>query len=489
MKRTLFFLMLLSAFGPLKGNSLSALLSYCTFSTPDNKPYIETYLSVLGNTAVFKKNAAGKMQASIEVGITFSQGTAIKAYKKYILLGPELTDTLNRPSFIDQQRFSLEEGEYMLELTLLDKNKPGAKAFSKHEAIKISFPAETVNVSGIELLESYKQAAVPGPLTKNGYDVVPYVANFFPVNMEKLIFYAEIYHTLKNLGENEKFILLYYLENYETAKKLDEFGGHIRANTMDVNIAFSEIPIGQLPSGNYNLVLEVHDKTNKIVAFQKTYFQKINSAKVNAAVLSNSAESNLANSFVARFKKADSLTEYIRSTRPIATEFENAVAESDIKTKDVPTLQKRLLLFWSTHNPKDPEEAFNKYNEQVIAVQHSYGTRIFAGYNTDRGRVYLQYGNPNVRDVMDKEPSAYPYEIWTYYRLPDGQTNRKFVFYDSDLSTNNYRLIHSDAKGEIYDNNWSMKLKKRNTQVNNFDVEQTPDPYGSNAVEDFNHPK
>jgi GWxTD domain-containing protein len=490
MKRiTITFLLLLCTIGYVNASGLSALLTYCSFSTPDNKPYVETYLSVLGNTASFKKNASGKFQASIEIGITFSQGTVISAYKKYTLLSPELTDTLTKPNFIDQQRFNLDNGEYMMELFVLDKNKQGAKAFSKKEAIKINFPPETVTISGIELLESYKKSVLPGPLTKNGYDIVPYVANFYPQNMEKLIFYAEIYHTVKGLGENEQFILLYYLENYETARKLNDFGGHLRASTTAVNVAFSEIPIASLPSGNYNLVLEVHDKSNKIVAFQKTYFQRSNSAKANEEALSNSADNNLANSFVARFKKTDSLAEYIRSTRPIASESENSLAESDIKTKDLTTLQRRLFIFWSSHSPSDPEAGFNKYNEQVIAVQHSFGTRIFPGYNTDRGRVYLKYGAPSVRDVMDKEPSAYPYEIWTYYRLGDNQNNRKFVFYDSDLSTNNYRLIHSDAIGEIFDSNWSMKLKKRNTQINNFDVEQTPDPYGSNAVDDYNHPK
>ncbi len=429
------------------------------------------------------------MQACIEIGITFSQGKTIKAYKKYKLLSPEVTDTVNVPNFIDQQRFNLDTGEYMLELTILDNNLRGAKPFSKKEAIKIDFPAETVSISGIELLESYKKAETPGVLTKNGYDIVPYIANFYPQNMDKVIFYAEIYHTLKSLGENADFIVLYYLENYETAQKLDEFGGHIRANSKEVNVAFSEIPIALLPSGSYNLVLEVHDKLNKIVAYKKTYFQRINSAKVNADAVNNASENNLQNTFVSRFKKADSLAEYIRSTRPIASEIENSLAESDIKTKNVLTMQKRLLMFWSNHYPKDPEAGFVRYNEQVMAVQHSFGTRIMPGYNTDRGRIYLKYGEPSVRNVMDKEPGSYPYEIWTYYKLGDSQTNRKFVFYDPDLATNNYRLIHSDAIGEVYDANWSMKLKQRSTQSNNFDVEQTPDPYGSNAVDDFNHPK
>ena len=76
---------------------VTAYFSKCAFNTPDNKPYMETYISVLGNSVLFKKNAAGKYQGMVEIGVLFSQNGAIKASKKYNLMSPEQKDTLDRP--------------------------------------------------------------------------------------------------------------------------------------------------------------------------------------------------------------------------------------------------------------------------------------------------------------------------------------------------------------------------------------------------------
>ena len=104
---------------------MPAYLYYCTFSTPDGKPYVETYISVYGNSISFKKNAKGKYQGMVEVGILFTKNGAIKDSKKYNLMSPELNDTVSRPNFIDQQRFSLDTGNYELEWMITDKNKNG----------------------------------------------------------------------------------------------------------------------------------------------------------------------------------------------------------------------------------------------------------------------------------------------------------------------------------------------------------------------------
>lgn len=90
-----------------------------------------------------------------------------------------------------------------------------------------------------------------------------------------------------------------------------------------------------------------------------------------------------------------------------------------------------------------------------VEVVKEFSTSIRKGYNTDRGRVYLQYGPPDNRTQMPHEPSAYPYEIWQYYKVK-GQSNRRFIFYNPDLVTNDFKLIHSDALGEIMNDQWQL---------------------------------
>ncbi len=489
MKRLLVALILFTALsGTAKASGVVILLKHCAFSTPDTKPFVETYLSVDGSTSVFKKNSSGKLQASVEIGITFSKGQTIVAFKKYILNSPEISDSTPPPFFIDQQRFNLENGDYQLEISWVDKNKPGDTPSLRKENLTVNFPVQNMSFSEIELIESYKSTVTPGVLTKNGYDLVPYLAFAYPQNMDKLSFYAEVYHADLNIPADEQYVVMYYIENYADATKLIEFGGHQKLSPQPASVILSEIAIAKLPSGDYNLVLEVHDKSNKILCYRKAYFQRINPIKADPLANQNGIY-NLDNTFVSKFHSIDSLAEYIRSTRPICSDMEYTIGENDIKTRDLKTLQKRLLIVWSNRNPKNPEAAFEKYNEQVVAVQHSYGTVLMKGYNTDRGRIYLKYGQPSTKTISDKEPSSYPYEIWGYYHLNDDQVNRKFVFYNPDLVTNNYILLHSDARGETYDANWSMKLQKRSIQNTNFDDTTAPDHFGGNANEDFNHPK
>ena len=129
---------------------ISAYFSNCVFNTPDNKPYVETYLSVMGNSVSFKKNIQGKYQGQVEVGVLFSQNGQIKTSKKYTLMSPEVNDTLHRQNFIDQQRFALDSGEYELEQMITDKNSNG-KTLSIKKKVSVHFPQAAVTISDIEL--------------------------------------------------------------------------------------------------------------------------------------------------------------------------------------------------------------------------------------------------------------------------------------------------------------------------------------------------
>ena len=121
-------------------------------------------------------------------------------------------------------------------------------------------------------------------------------------------------------------------------------------------------------------------------------------------------------------------------------------------------------------------------------MNSDYKTKIYLGCETDRGHTYLKYGKPDVISENKHEPSAYPYEIWQYYRI-DNQTNRKFVFYNPDLVSNDYTLLHSNATGEVSDTQWELKLNKRNTSSNGFDNTTQPNHFGGKADEIFKNPK
>ena len=470
-----------------------AYFSQCAFNTPDNKPYAETYLSISGKSISFKKNAAGKYQGAAEVGILFSQNGVIKASKKYNLLSPEQNDTLNRPNFIDQQRFSLEPGEYELEEMVSDKNGNG-KTFSMKKKIKIDFPADKVNVSDIELLSSFSKSQTKSMVTKNGFDLIPYMADgFYPEDVKEISFYAEVYNTKAVLGDSSKFLISYYIESYENKKMLEKFTAFRRETSAPVNLLLTKFNITDLPSGNYNLVVDVRNKSNESVSQRKLMFQRLNSkAKINTDDLSNVI---VENTFASKITNKDSIAEFIRSLRPAASESEKVFLDNNLKTADVKLMQQFFYNFWQTRNALAPEEEWNKYAQTTAAVNKKYGTFVYKGYETDRGRVYLQYGPPDKMESYPSEPNAFPYEIWLYYTLSDksklnpNQTNKQFIFYNSDLATNNYQVLNSNALSEVHDANWEMKLHMRTVQSNDFEHKNAPEHYGGSSHDEFNNPK
>ncbi len=475
------------------GGNLTAYFSYALFNNPGSDPYVETYLSIAGNSVKFKKNASGKYQGEVEIGMLFLQGQTIKASKKYVLSSPEAADTTQLPGFTDQQRISLPNGDYDLEIFLADKNASSLKPVHIKQKVSVNFTADKVMLSNIQLIESFKKTEKENSLTKNGYDLVPYASDFYPESMKNLSFYAEAYNTKKLLGENEKFLFSYFIESDDTKAKLSEFLGFSRQVTNNVNMLLTQFPIGDLPSGNYNLVIEVRDKLNALVTDRRVFFQRKN-PKVKLEVADVAAVTT-ANTFVEKIISRDTLAEYIRSLRPISAESEKDFAENQIKTADMQLMRQFFYNFWKSRNNLMPEQEWMNYNAQVKVAQKFFGTQIFKGYDTDRGRVFLQYGPPSTRQVEEKEPSSYPYEIWEYDRMKDRtngveQTYKKFVFYCRDLASNNYRLIHSTAIGEINDARWQIRLQKRMNDPYNLDTEKLPDNmYGNHADEDFNNPK
>jgi GWxTD domain-containing protein len=191
----------------------------------------------------------------------------------------------------------------------------------------------------------------------------------------------------------------------------------------------------------------------------------------------------------------------IRCLRPISSPNEIDFAENRVKAGDVKLMQQYVYNFWLSRNEPNPEGAWLQYNVQVQKVNRTYGTQITKGYATDRGRVYLQYGPPDQMIPSQNEPSSYPYEVWQYYTIRGNsnvpasmdqntsqQTNKKFVFADFDLATNNYQLIHSDARGETRDDNWKLRLVRRNNPTHSLDQQNGTPQYGDRSEDIFIDP-
>ncbi len=461
--------------GYSEAKNLWAFLTYSTFNSPEG-PYIETYLTVAGNSVNYVKKDNGKYQATVNILMTFKQKNDIKAFKKYELNSPEIDDTIkNNYEFLDEQRFLVPNGTYDFDLQISDKsNEKKPAPFS--QAVVVDFPETAPSISGIQLVQSYTKSNTPKVITKSGYDLVPYVYNFYPQKETKMIMYCELYNLDKALGADTKFILSYYIESFENNMKFNDFARIKKETARPVNILMPEFSIENLATGNYNMVIEARNQQNEVIVSKKLFFQRSNpNAKLSfAEMLSTSAT----NTFADKITNLDTLRESISCLFPIASGLEKAYMKNTAKSKDMVSMQQFFYGFWQRRNAATPEKAWLAYKDEVYKANFNFKTPVKKGYQTDRGRVYLQYGPPNVRSQQYSEPAAYPYEIWQYYTLNNNQRNRKFVFYSPDMVSSDFFLLHSDAQGEFNNPQWRVDLLNRMNAPGDLNQTETINSWG-----------
>jgi len=479
MKKIQLFLLLL--FTSSLGFAFSPVVNYAIFSTPNHNSYIETYLLIPGKDVQFVPVEEGKFQATVEVTLLFKQAEEIIQFDKYLLHSP-IIDNVESLNFnlTDLKRNALKDGTYTLEILFRDINEEGQEAQYTKE-IAVASEKDQVLISDIMLMDRYEAVSdekESNIYTKNGYNLYPNVLNYFSENINRLGFYAEIYNT-DSVLEEEDFLVLYSIRlSSDNSKVIKNYRSFKKQTKSPINITFSEFDINELPSGNYNLIIEVRDKKNKLIAAKAVFFQR--NKKMANYTLSDIHQIDISESFVSTL--TDKETDYqLRAMMPIVKTNDKGYIQNLAQGKN-PELQRRFIHnYWTEAYPLDADKQFAYYKEEVEKVEQRYGSQMFDGFDTDRGRVHLQYGPPN--DMIDgaNEPGASPYQIWQYYQIGN-QSNVQFVFYNPNFADNDYELIHSNARGEVRDERWQMTVfnavKIRNNN-NDFDQIGVKDHFGS----------
>ena len=471
----------------VKAKRLKPYLSTTTYCVPGMTPYVENAIAFECRSAVYKQFEPGKFKSTIEIQTVFRSGEKIYTYSKIALDSPVVSDTANLDgAFIDQQRFSLPNGVYQMEISITDMNSGDALP-TESVTVEVNYPDNAPSISDILLFDSYSKAITNSACTKSGYNFLPRVYPFYGVTEDKLNFYVELYNSDK-LYDEGKFLVNYYIETVESSNRMQNYIFNKRFDVKKVDALFNTIDIKDLPSGNYYLVVEMHDRSNALICSNSAFFQRSNP---NVSYdMGDLAGLSIANTFVSNINEIDTLRKYIRYLDPICTEIERDYSINLVKTNDVKTMQQFLFNFWSTRSPLNPKQGFDNYLAAVKRVNKSFKNTSYPGYRTDRGYVFLKYGQPDKIMESPNEPGAYPYEIWHYYEIAN-QHNKHFVFMSKDSAASDYQLIHSDVIGEVNNPRWQLEIYSRFYGQPNEGVDQTEyqESWGSHAGDLYNNPR
>lgn len=469
---------------PVKA-AVDAAVETRTFYLPGGAAQVEVNMAFLAGTMLIKMNDQGYLQTRVEVLTIIEQDGVVKAYGKTEVLGPERLDSM-LVDMLHQEFFVLEPGSYDLTVEARDLNMVGDTSVMRYNApLAVGAQPDGVSISDILFAERIEQAQ-PGQPSKYGYVAVPLITDYFPKDIVKFNFYAEIYGTDKVFGNDSLFLLTYQIESFEKKKVFGPFKRSMRVKGRSVEPVIAEFDIAQLPSGNYVLAIEVRNKQAELMARREQFFQRNNPIAFNYD-LQSMDKIDLDGKFSGALMNVDTLADHVASLAPIADPLERKIIADRYKDRDLDLMQRFFYSFWANRSG-DPEAAWDAYRAEVIKANKQFGCRLLKGYETDRGRVFLQYGGPNTMMDRFNEMGTLPYTIWHYYRA--GQfTNRRFVFYQPELGNNCMQLLHSEVPGEVQNPQWNSILHQRNVAIPGVQTRQPGTLESDRVLEFFNDPR
>ncbi len=431
--------------------ALDASLSFARFSGPQGT-YLELYLHVSGQTVEPVALNDSIVQGAVDVLVLLEQGEQVVSYDKFRLNSPSGKRIVD---FVDLKRYPLPAGEYELKVEISDANAP-ERVRRYRTTIDLSFPESEIAQSDIQLLATVETATTEGPMVKNGLLMEPLPFNFYGRGMNVLTFYHEIYNSDRAIGV--PFVLSYRVDKIENGTGSTMLLGHKRQDPAAINPLVIRMDISELPSGNYQLVVDVRDRERTLLSSRSIGFQRSNPlidvVKFEEAMARVRIEEEFVNDL-----SEDEVEYSLRAIGPLLPARDVELVDILLRNDSVRAQRMYLYGFWLKENRSNPKQTYDEYMEVAKAVDLMFDSGFRHGFETDRGYVYMKYGQPSDISRNENEPSAPPYEIWSYNEMPrTNQNNVRFIFYNPSLAADDFILLHSDVIGERQNPQWELEL-------------------------------
>ncbi len=344
----------------------------------------------------------------------------------------------------------LQPGHYNLRVTAVDvtTKRSGMATF---EYVVRDFSGDKLMMSDLELAYDIKpidSLAPPSSLVKANRRVLPNPNRYFSNEDSIVYYYAEIYNLAERSGASKEFEVQVTLHD-AFGFELRKYAAKHHQKPGPTAVLTDAVPVTGIPGGAYELHVEIQDIATGIKASTMKKFMLIYGFEQLSPTMSDS------NSFTeADAALMEQVIKYISTS-----EEKDMYRELDLQGKKA-----FLAQFWDRKNPR-PGAPVNEFKNEIFRryayVNQNYSTTLLArddGWKTDRGRIYITYGNP---DNVERHPSSMgqkPFERWFFDRLPGQSGGDYCLFVDLD-GYGNYRLVHSTLKGEISNPEWEAKVE------------------------------
>jgi GWxTD domain-containing protein len=474
-------------FSPLRvQNGMSVTLMHEPFLSADNQPYLETWIWINANTLTYLPKSTHELEARVEISVSVSQKGNIVNYKKF-QLSSVLSESIDKSAayVFDQVRLALPMGGYSMDVYIKDLNDTSARHVHYEDTVFVSFPTDQMSVSPLVFVAEARQADAGNPNSRGGLVLEPFPSVYFSGQENRLRFLTEVYGSKWGVGDSGSVVFLYSVRKIGDELPLPGYARRNKVKAGALNRMLGDLDIRSLPTGHYELCVDILDTAGTYLNRSSKYFYR--DASIPLSKMEDLDGVVFRGTFIDSFNGLDTLDEFIRCLNPIMGGNDWTFAANVRKSKDIVLMKKYLYYFWLRRGGEHAASSFRDYMLMINNVNAEFGSPTHRGYETDRGRVYLLYGAPNSVTKRYHEPSAYPYEIWHYHQLRT-QANIRFVFYNSSGMDNDFVMIHSDLRGELNNRQWEMFVFNRNNTWN-VDQNNVNRHFGNWSRDLYNQPR
>jgi len=426
---------------------------YARFKYDTSSVYMEFYYDLNTSNMKIKKSDSGLLkEAIVHIEMKNDDVDTFFIYKDWKITHPLIEGTEEQErNYIGVLGFVVPKGNYSLLVKAYDSSNPAYNKVIREKVIINPFKNDKYSVSDIQIATNIKkEGADPNSIFyKNTLEVIPNPSMIYMDKMPILFYYAELYN-LKLDDPNNDFKLHKILFN-SVGKKVYEQTKTVK-QSENAFVDVGTINLSKMPTDSYNLVLSLVDnKTNQAYISTKRFYY-YNTKFIDTSSARTLAKGIMGTEF-AVFDNAE-CDKMFSQIKYIATQKE---IDQYKKLDSLNAKREFLYNFWKQRDP-DPSTPINEFKEdymkRVEYANRNFGVYSKEGYLTDRGRVYLIYGEPDQRDFYPSEPNMKPYEIWFYNQIEGGVS---FIFGDV-TGFGNYELLHSTKRGEVRDDYWQRRL-------------------------------
>lgn len=436
-------------------------------------PLMEAYWQVNAKTVHFSTNSEKGIIARllVDVSIKNDTGRIIKEDNYIYQTRPcanvaELADL----NILELKRYLLTPGFMKVVIRLTDLNDT-TNRITLTDTFTVPKVTKQPFYSSVELIDSFFDSDVRSPFRKHGKQYIPLCESFYDAYRTSLSYYIESYQ-LKNIDKSDYPLIQSVFISKNDKGPLSE--SYLRIDTItnpETGFISGKFDIHKLVSGNYYVNVMLGTKLHKTIASRSIFFQRLNNYKNTEQVVAQKVAMDtglekvnvvdLNKTFLAKYKLPQ-ITAILKMLLPVVDAAGINTIEGFLSKPDENYMRYFIYNYFQTIDAKKPENAWKEYSDKVTEANKKYNSHGKPGYETERGFMFLRYGQPSEIVTQLHEKGSRPYEIWQYNILKDRQgrdlNNLVILFFKQDETDFDFRVLHSNISGELHNAAWRTYL-------------------------------